>query len=228
VSTVYGNWYQSTWPTVSRGNSAWHFDNSKAPEPGVDSYTSVGRVQFPNNWQQQIDPASTTTAAWKRLIAATPDHELQHTLSQNLQDVGQDPEQGMFDTINISHLDVAHALAAQLGLQHSITRLHIQRPGQLLNIHIDDLAEVNQDPAEIRRFIVAVSDWCPGQVFQFGNAVWSQWRAGDCVTWSWKDIPHGSANFGWQDRPMIQITGYTTSLTQQLVSQANSEQLISL
>ena len=226
--TAYRNWYNSNWPEVSRGQSTWHFDNSRAPEPGLDSYTLVGKVQFPDNWQQDIDLGSITTAAWKRLIAATSDQELQQKLTQNLEEVGQSPDHGMFDTVNISQSSVAEKLAQALGLENSITRLHIQRPGQLLNIHIDDLAEINQNPAEIRRFIVAVSDWFPGQVFQFGNAVWSQWRAGDCVTWSWKDIPHGSANFGWQDRAMIQITGYTTSLTQHLVDQANSEQLITL
>lgn len=226
--TAYRNWYNSDWPEVSRGRSTWHFNNSKAPEPGLDSYTLVGQIELPANWQQGIDPELITTAAWKRLITATPDQELQQTLTQNLEKVGQNPEHGMFDTVNINHLPVAQQLAQALGLENSITRLHIQRPGQLLNMHIDDLASADQDPGEIRRFIIAVDNWYPGQVFQLGNAVWSQWRAGDCVTWSWKDIPHGSANFGWNDRPMIQITGYVTELTQQLVNQASGDQNIKL
>ena len=220
--TAYKNWYNSDWPEVSRGRSAWHFDNLKVPEPGLDSYTLVGRVQLPTDWQQDI------TAAWKRLIAITPDQELQQKLTQNLEETGQSPEHGMFDTVNISQLPVAEKLAQALGLENSITRLHIQRPGQLLNMHIDNLASEDQDPEEIRRFIIAVEDWCPGQVFQLGNAVWNQWRAGDCVTWAWKDIPHGSANFGWHDRSMIQITGYVTELTQQLVDQAGGDQNIKL
>jgi hypothetical protein len=95
-------------------------------------------------------------------------------------------------------------------------------------MHIDDLTSKEQNPNEVRRFIIAVEDWCPGQVFQFGNAVWSQWRAGDCVTWSWQDIPHGSANFGWENRPMIQVTGYVTQLTQHIVDQTSGEQNIKL
>ena len=228
MSTAHRNWYNSNWPAVSRGSSTWHFDNAKVPEPGIDSYTVVGRVELPADWQQDIDPELLTTAAWNRLIAATPDQELQQKLTQNLEVVGQNPEHGMFDTVNITHLPVAQKLAQALGLANSISRLHIQRPGQLLNMHIDDLASEDQDPGEIRRFIIAVEDWYPGQVFQLGNAVWSQWRAGDCVTWSWKDIPHGSANFGWNDRPMIQITGYVTELTQQLVDQASGDQNIKL
>lgn len=228
MSTAYRNWYNSDWPGVSRGRSTWHFDNLRTPEPGLDSYTLVGQVQFPEGWQQDIDPEAITTAAWKRLIAATPDQDLQQKLTQNLEEVGQNPEHGMFDTVNITHLPVAEKLAQALGLENSITRLHVQRPGQLLNMHIDDLTSQDQNPSEVRRFIIAVEDWCPGQVFQLGNALWSQWRAGDCVTWSWKDIPHGSANFGWYDRPMIQITGYVTELTQQLVDQASGDQNIKL
>lgn len=228
MSTAYRNWYHSTWPSISKGSSAWHFDNSKTPQPGLDSYTLVGRVQLPNNWQQDIDPSEISTAAWKRLIAVTHDQELQEKLTKNLEEVGQNPENGMFDTVNITHLSIAQKLTAALGLEHSITRLHIQRPGQLLNMHIDDLTSKEQNPNEVRRFIIAVEDWCPGQVFQFGNAVWSQWRAGDCVTWSWQDIPHGSANFGWENRPMIQVTGYVTQLTQHIVDQASGDQNIKL
>jgi hypothetical protein len=229
MNTHYGNWYQSTWPSVSRGASTWHFDNAKPAEPGIDSYTLVGRVQFPDDWQRQIDTTTGSfTAAWKILISLTTDQDLKHELIQKLKDVGQTPDQGMFDAVFLSELDVARSLAAQLGLENSITRLHVQRPGQLLNIHIDELAAPDQNPAEIQRFIIAVDDWCPGQIFQFGNAVWSQWRAGDCVTFAWKDIPHGSANFGWHDRGMIQITGYATALTQQIINQASADQLIVL
>jgi len=58
-------------------------------------------------------------------------------------------------------------------------------------------------------------------VFQLGNAFFTQWRAGDCITWEWRDMPHATCNMGWWDRPMLQLTGYTTEVTKQILNKAN-------
>ena len=77
-------------------------------------------------------------------------------------------------------------------------------------------------------FTIMLADWQLGQVFQLGNANWTQWRAGDCITWEWQDIPHATCNMGWWDRPMLQITGCTTPATQQVLDNAGPDQIFDL
>jgi hypothetical protein len=73
-----------------------------------------------------------------------------------------------------------------------------------------------------------LADWQLGQVFQLGNAMWTQWRAGDCITWEWRDIPHATCNMGWWDRPMLQVTGNVTQTTLDLLAKASPDLIIDL
>lgn len=68
-----------------------------------------------------------------------------------------------------------------------------------------------------------LDDWKLGQVFMLGNAVWTQWKCGDCITWEWHDIPHATCNMGWEDRPMLQITGKVTDITRQRLYQSDKD-----
>jgi len=51
-----------------------------------------------------------------------------------------------------------------------------------------------------------------GQVWQQGNLS-VRWKKGDCIIWPWKDIPHGTCNYGHHPRPVLNITGYVTDKT---------------
>ena len=71
-------------------------------------------------------------------------------------------------------------------------KFHDQKPNQQLMYHIDNL------PGEPRmsrikspdfkyakdkvRFLVFLENWEPGQIFQFGNYVHTQWKKGEVVT----------------------------------------------
>lgn len=44
-----------------------------------------------------------------------------------------------------------------------------------------------------------------------------QWRKGDIVWFDWRNMPHASANAGWDPRCLIQITGTTTRITEELL-----------
>jgi hypothetical protein len=81
------------------------------------------------------------------------------------------------------------------------------------------------DTNGIRRFAIMLSDYQLGQVFQLGTAHWTQWNAGDCITWDWVNMPHATTNMGWWDRPMIQITGYTTPRTEEVMKEFKVIQL---
>ena len=90
------------------------------------------------------------------------------------------------------------------------------------------VTEFDKNPSMIRRFAIMLADWELGQIFQLGNANFTQWRAGDCITWEWRDIPHSTANMGWWDRPMLQITGYVTSLTEPVLRTASKNKIVKL
>ena len=99
----------------------------------------------------------------------------------------------------------------------------------MVHTHMDWYQKYQQyDYTTLRRFAVMLADWELGQIFQLGNANFTQWKAGDCITWEWKDIPHSTVNMGWWDRPMLQITGFITNKTDQVLNNANKNLLIKL
>jgi hypothetical protein len=110
----------------------------------------------------------------------------------------------------------------------------------MLHTHIDNFAarperensfkvtEMDKNPDIMRRFAVMLADWELGQIFQIGNANFSGWRAGDCITWEWQDMPHSTANMGWWDRPMLQVTGYVTDRTREIVAGGGKNMIVSI
>ena len=67
------------------------------------------------------------------------------------------------------------------------------------------------------RFLITLEDWEPGQVFQFGNRVYTQWKAGTIFTWEWSTLPHLTWNGSWTKRPCLQLTGTATERTWDIV-----------
>jgi hypothetical protein len=43
-----------------------------------------------------------------------------------------------------------------------------------------------------------------------------------------QDMPHGTANMGWWDRPMLQITGYVTQRTNDVLGGASKNLVVNL
>ena len=69
------------------------------------------------------------------------------------------------------------------------------------------------------RFLVFLENWEPGQIFQFGNYVHTQWKKGEIVTWEWSTLPHATWNGSWTKRPALQITGTATANTWKKIKQ---------
>lgn len=55
-------------------------------------------------------------------------------------------------------------------------------------------------------FIIFFDDWKDGQAFQMGDRFLS-WKAGDVFTWDHESTPHGSCNFGYEDRYTMLVNG---------------------
>lgn len=78
------------------------------------------------------------------------------------------------------------------------------------NILFDKALRQPKNTTPIHRVFVALSDWQPGWMFQFGVDHWTNWKKGDVVTFDWRNVPHATANAGFSPRPLLKITGFST------------------
>jgi hypothetical protein len=106
-------------------------------------------------------------------------------------------------------------IADNFGLNDLMARIHVQYPGELWHRHIDKLQKWNKDdPTQVLRVFIQLTDWQPGQFWEYGNCHWNQWRAGDVSTFDWANMPHSTANAGHHPRVTLQLTGVVTDKTQ--------------
>lgn len=106
------------------------------------------------------------------------------------------------------------------------TKLDVQYPGQCFYWHLDAFGGVlkqergdfdneargDLDQRKTMRTMVFLDDQKLGQMWQQGNLL-LQWERGDCITWPWRDVPHGTCNYGHDPRPVLNITGTLTQKT---------------
>jgi len=86
-----------------------------------------------------------------------------------------------------------------------------QRPGQMAPLHYDrpkylDFNTTVENEKNIKRYLIFLDDQKEGQIFYMAGQYIS-WRAGDVLEWDQTSYQHGSANFGYYDRPTLLITG---------------------
>ena len=242
--TEYENWGESRWE-FTKSRSRWHFDTTLPPVSGIDSYTPVCR--FDEDFSEAIAQCMprTKVSSWgtrnnfnkeiadKGLYSATAEEK-------DLIRVGADPNQEVFHRTAAEDIEIFQKVSDWLGMDESMIKFHNQTTGQMLHTHIDNFAarperensfkvtDMDKNPDIMRRFAIMLDDWKLGQIFQLGNANFTQWRRGDCITWEWQDMPHATANMGWWDRPMLQITGYVTDRTRDVVGGASKNLVVKL
>lgn len=107
-------------------------------------------------------------------------------------------------------------VADKFGLDKCMARVHVQRPGQVWNLHLDKLEKwMPEDPSQVVRYFIPLTDWQQGHFWSFGNCTWWGWHAGDVVTFDWLNVPHSTANAGHTARATLQITGVKTNKTEE-------------
>ena len=120
---------------------------------------------------------------------------------------------GMPADLPIAHMtwavpQIFQDIADEFNLKDTMVRMHVQHPGEMWNLHIDKLQKwCPEDPSRVSRVFVQLTDWQPGQFWEFGNYHWNQWRAGDSIAFDWQNMPHCTANAGHHPRVTMQITG---------------------
>ena len=126
---------------------------------------------------------------------------------------------GMPRDLQITHLnwrlpESLQRISDAFALEDCMNRIHVQRPGEVWNLHLDKLQKwAPEHPETVMRIMIQLTDWQPGQFWEYGNYHYNQWRAGDVTTFDWQNIPHCTANGGFHPRVTLQITGIRTAAT---------------
>jgi hypothetical protein len=207
----------SSWDQT-RAQSNYHFDPKKQDSKDA-VITALGHIA--PTWQDDLDEIITTSrpAQWanrgyKGQGVEVPPEDLAAE-EYDIARVGADPRQ-VITHLNWQLPASLQAITAAFGLADSMARIHVQRPGELWHRHIDKLQKWNkEDPTQVLRVFVQLTDWQPGQFWEYGNYHWNQWLAGDVSTFDWANMPHATANAGHSPRVTLQLTGVITQQTQQ-------------
>ena len=209
---------KSSWEQT-RAKSTYHFDSSRKDAP-ESVMTYLGNIRPGPGWGsalkeiiEQARPATWATRGYKGEGLHIPPADLE----QEEYDL---TSHGMSADLPITHMswkipDVYQCVVDAFGLDNCMARLHVQHPGELWNLHIDKLEKwCPEDPAKVMRLFIQLTEWQPGQFWEFGNYHWNQWRRGDVVTFDWANMPHCTANAGYHPRVTLQLTGIKTQQTQ--------------
>ena len=206
---------KSNW-AISRQKSNYHFDSKRIDQPeSVMQY--LGHIE--PTWLADLTdviatarPATWATRGYKGEGIEAPPEELakeEYDLTAH----------GMPRDLPISHLnwripESLQRISDGFALTDCMDRIHIQQPGEVWNLHLDKLSKWDPDhPEQVMRIMIQLTDWQPGQFWSYGNYCYSQWRAGDVTTFDWANIPHATANAGFDPRVTFQLTGIRTAAT---------------
>jgi len=206
---------KSNWE-ISKQKSNYHFDSKQIDKP-ENVMTYLGHIE--PTWQTDLSdiiatarPATWATRGYKGEGIEAPPEEL----AKEEYDL---VSHGMPRDLPITHLtwqipESLQRISDGFALTDCMDRIHVQRPGEVWNLHLDKLYKWDPEhPEQVMRIMIQLTDWRPGQFWQYGNYNYSQWRAGDVTTFDWANIPHATANAGFDPRVTLQLTGIRTAAT---------------
>jgi hypothetical protein len=208
--------FTSSWD-FTKSYSTYHFDSTRQDQ-FEDVIAHLGHIE--PTWESDLidiiassKPATWETRGYKGEGVPPPREDL-IAEEYDLERVGADPK------MTITHLNwqmpaSLKKISKQFGLDDCMERIHVQMPGEVWTLHIDKLQKWNpQDPSRVMRIFIQLTDWQPGQFWEYGNHHWNQWRAGDVSTFDWANMPHSTANAGHHPRVTLQLTGVMSERTQ--------------
>lgn len=205
----------SSWE-ATKPRSNYHFDHKKF-DPEQDRVITLGYIE--PTWLAEIDEivANSKSATWRTRGAvgkARPEEELAAE-DADLERTGYGKDY-VITNLNWDIPPVLKEIADRFALEDCMVRIHVQQPGQVWNYHLDKLEKwMPSDPSRVLRVQIQLTDWLPGQFWNYGNYVHSMWRAGDVTTFDWQNIPHATANASHGPRVTLQVTGVRTPATEE-------------
>jgi hypothetical protein len=213
---------KSSWE-LTKPRSKYHFRNDVI-DPKFDKVIRLGKfkLDISNDIEALVD--SSRPATWRtrgQVGKSRPEEELQAE-DYDLERFGYGKD------YQISHLnwdipEVLQKVSKLFSLDDCMNRIHVQKPGEVWNLHLDKLEKWNpENPDSIIRIQVALTDWQPGQFWSYGNYQHSMWKVGEVTTFDWQNLPHSTANASHHPRVTFQITGVKTSQTDQFLAELAS------
>lgn len=203
---------QSSWE-LTKQRSTYHFDNFKF-DPEQDKVTFLGNIS--PFWKDELDTAMKLAMpkTWRnRGQGVDRSAEEYDQEDYDLEQFGYGKDFVVSD-LTWEVPETFNKINLCFGMDNSKMRLHVQRPGQMWNLHLDKLDKWHPgDPNQVMRIMIALNDWEPGHFFSYGNHVHTGWHAGDVTTFDWQNIPHSTANAGHVPRATLQLTGVVTDKT---------------
>lgn len=210
---------KSNWATL-KAKSQYHFDKWT-----LDSNAVVELGRFTGDWQDQIQSVinKSTPLTWAtRRRMANPNRPPADVEAEenDLIRAGADPKITIYrGLIDFSECPVCQSMTDYFKLKNPQAKLHTQFTGEMLNLHIDKLYDLDADPSKIIRIMVMMQDWEPGQFIMYGNQMHQSWKAGEIHTFDWQNLPHATANASLTPRPMLVITGVKSEATEKVLQQ---------
>ena len=205
------NWQEAKARSTYHFNK-WHTD--------TDIVQHLGK--FTGGWQTEvqavINDAKPLNWSNRREGTGRPDGDVEAE-ENDLREAGADPKMTIYRGIK----DFTKCLTLQkmtdfFALKPVKSKLHIQFTGEVLNMHIDKLYDLDADPNNVIRIMVMLQDWEPGQFLIYGNQQFDRWRAGDIHKFDWPNIPHATANASNKPRPMLVVTGVKSDATNKILT----------
>ena len=210
----------SSWDQT-KGASTYHFDSTRIDKM-ADVLAHLGHIT--PTWQADLNdivvnskPATWETRGYKGEGVMPPREDLLAE-EYDIERVGADPKM-IITHMNWAIPESLKKISRQFALDDCMERIHVQQPGEVWNLHIDKLQKWSpEDPSRVLRVFIQLTDWQPGQFWEYGNYHWNHWRAGDVSTFDWANIPHSTANAGHHPRVTFQLTGVMTDRTQEFLA----------
>lgn len=216
---------KSNWE-ITRARSQYHFDTTIL-DPRWDTVDFVGHIVPTWTEELSVAVAASSPVTWR--TRGRDNDPLKRASDEYDQEEYDLEQQGygrnhIVTNLNYNVAPVFQQIADQFALEKCMTRVHVQLPGQTWNLHLDKLEKwMPEDPSQVVRYFIQLTDWQPGHFWNFGNHCWSGWRAGDVVTFDWLNVPHSTANAGHVPRATLQLTGIKTKNTDKFLDKLKHE-----
>lgn len=208
---------KSNWDLLKQ-RSAYHFDTEKW-NPKWDRVEKIGTLK--PNWTDALDQTVTSALPITWRTRGRNNDPLKRQDTEYDQEEYDLEQQGYGKDYVISDLTYElhptfQSIADCFCLDKCMARVHVQRPGQVWNLHLDKLEKwMPEDPSRVVRYFIQLTDWEMGHFWNYGNYQWWGWKAGDVTTFDWWNVPHSTANAGHNPRATLQITGVKTYKTEE-------------
>jgi hypothetical protein len=258
VDGIPSRWYHN------KLRSTWHFDPKKNPY-SEEPFKVI--CKFTGDWSEGISRAISrstehTIGNYRKRGQSLQDKSLHDGELLDIQRAsGRDDVSCMYyDTIcNLKGFDESgkedwkiddhpaytpfFKMFKEIGMYDvHMSRVHIQRLGQVTPFHIDQQmryarnhwrkrwtdAGADKNPLKLRRVLISLTPWDYGHVWQFGNTYYQGYDAGECVVYDWCNMPHAAANMGYTPRITLQATGFMSEKFEWLLDNGSKDYIIAV